>query len=49
MTDWRELIPVLTTRQVELLESDGAAGFTPEVLLFIAKDLAQQGLWLRSN
>jgi hypothetical protein len=50
MAEWRELIPVLTTRQVELLKSDGAAGcFTPDALLFLARDLAQQALWLRSN
>jgi hypothetical protein len=49
MAEWRELIPALTTRQVELLESDGAAGFTPEGLLFLARDLAQQSLWNRAN
>jgi hypothetical protein len=48
ITSWRD-ISELTKADVALLEGDERARFTPEILLWTARELARYRLWEQAN
>jgi hypothetical protein len=48
ITSWRD-ISELTKADVALLEGDERARFTPEMLLWTARELARYRLWEQAN
>jgi hypothetical protein len=48
ITSWRD-ISELTRADVALLEGDERARFTPEMLLWTARELARYRLWEQAN
>jgi hypothetical protein len=48
ITSWRD-ISELTKADIALLEGDERARFTPEILLWTARELARYRLWEQAN
>lgn len=44
--NWRSVTPWLSASDIALLERDEASGnFTPDILMFLARDCASYRLW----